>query len=112
MLSVEDVTRPVGRIDPAWFDDANTVQALVDKANTLSLTDAARVAWVEYRAFSQLSDDAMRKPRQWHADDVGEAFGDAQLTYWQRAAREALDSLNALSGHAASGGFRSVKPVW
>ena len=74
-----------GRLDAAWFEPHNLDTLLTAWLNAATGSDQAVEAVVRPRS-ETLVNMVMTRPARVSADDVSEAYSDAQLAHWQRQA--------------------------
>lgn len=87
-----------GRLDAAWFEPHNLDTLLTAWLNAATGSDQAVEAVVYARAFETLVNMVMTRPARVSADDVSEAYSDAQLAHWQRQANSWRGKADALTG--------------
>lgn len=106
-LTADGFKRPTGRLSESWFtveDDLDGIlEALITEAGTKGGSDAAQTAWVYYRVYSMLADDAAMRPGLESADDIRRAYGADQRAYWKRQADEFLAEYQGLAGLLVGG---------
>lgn len=105
MLTVDQFKRPIGRLNPSWFEDDldALLTALRTEAQERTTLESAQVAWVYYRAYQTLADDRALVAQTIAADDVRETYSEAQLGHWQRLADSMLAQYEHVLGVAGGG---------
>ncbi len=87
-----------GRLDPSWFEPHDLNTLLAAWLSAASGSDQAVEAQVYARGFETLVDMVMTRPARVSADDVTEAYSDAQLKHWQQQAAAWRSTADALTG--------------
>jgi hypothetical protein len=116
-LTAESFQQPAGRLQAAWYPSDNLstlLTAWLDEAtaNTVDVTaedqEAAREAWVYYRAFQKLADDLLIEPASQTAGVRTSQFSDAQLSRWAGQASTYLSTYQSLTGAVVGSAFKAA----
>lgn len=106
-LTATDFLRPTGRLSSSWLDGddfAAILTALIaEAADKDPSNEEAQRAWVYYRAFSILADEAAARPGLEHVDDVRRAYARDQRDHWKLVAAEYLAEYQGITGGIVGG---------